>query len=119
MDRQLDKWHFTTLCPGSQYFPLAIDSRHVNGLYDSGSNVTIISHRLAKALGLQILTFNRTFYQVAGHLGYFVGRLGPIPLKFHDWLQFRLTGIRVMESCDSKLALLLGTDLFSLKSTSF
>ena len=80
MDRQLDKRHLTTLCLGSQYVPLAIDSMHVYGLYDSSSNVTIISHGLAKALGLQVLPFNGTFRQAAGHLGHFVGRLGPIPL---------------------------------------
>ena len=33
------------------YF-IAIDSRCIYGLYDSVSNVTIISHGLAKALGL-------------------------------------------------------------------
>ena len=80
MDRQLDKLHLIILCLGSQYVPLAIDSRHVYGLYDSGSNVTIISHGLAKALGLQLLPFNETFRQVASHLGRFVRRLGPIPL---------------------------------------
>ena len=78
MDRQLDKPHLTMFCPGSQYVPLAIDSRRVYGLYDSGSNVTIISHGLARALGLQVLPFNGTFLQAAGHLGRFVGRLRPI-----------------------------------------
>ena len=68
------------LCPSGQYVFFTIDSRRIYGLYDSGSNVTIISHRLAKALGLQVLPFNRTFWQAAGHLGRFVGRLGPIPL---------------------------------------
>ena len=61
MDRQLDKLHLTTLCPGGQYIPLAIDNRRVYSLYDSGSNVIIILHRLAKALGLQVLPFTETF----------------------------------------------------------
>ena len=52
MDKQLDKWHLTTLCPGGLYVPLVIDSKRVYGLYNSGSNVTIISHGLAKALTL-------------------------------------------------------------------
>ena len=80
MDGQLDKRHLTSLYLGGQYVPFAINSQRVYGLYDSGSNVTIISHRLAKALELQVLPFNRTFQQTAGHLGHFVGRLGPIPL---------------------------------------
>ena len=61
MDRQLDKQHLTKLCPGSQYIPLAINSRCVYSFYDSGCNVTIILHGLAKALGLQVLPFNGTF----------------------------------------------------------
>ena len=56
MDRQLDKQHLTMLCLGGQYVPIAIDSRHVYGLHDSGSNITIILHRLAKTLGLQFYT---------------------------------------------------------------
>ena len=78
MDRKLDKGHLTRLCPDNQYVPLAIHSRCVYSLYDSGSNV--ILQGAAKALGLQVLLFNRTFQQAAGHLGHFVGRLGPIPI---------------------------------------
>ena len=84
MDKQLDKRHLTTLFPGSQYVSLAIDSRHVYDLYDSGSNVTIISHRLAKALGIQVLPINRIFQQAAVHLGCFVRSLGPIPFLLHN-----------------------------------
>ena len=50
------------LYPGSHYVPITIDSRHVYSLYNIGSNVTIILHELAKALGLQILPFNGTFW---------------------------------------------------------
>ena len=52
MGRQLDKQHLTMFCLGDQYVPFAIDSRRVYSLYESGFNVTIISHGLAKALGL-------------------------------------------------------------------
>ena len=58
MDRQLDKQHLTKLCLSGQYVPIAIDSKHVYGLYDSDSNITIILHRLAKTLGLQVIPFN-------------------------------------------------------------
>ena len=51
MDKQLDERHLTTLCLGSQCIPIAIYSRQVYNLYDSVSNVTIILHRLTKALG--------------------------------------------------------------------
>ena len=37
----------------------------------------------------------------------------------HDWLQLKVTVLRVMKSNDSKLALLLGTELFSLNCTNF
>ena len=60
MDKQLDKRYLTTLYLGSQYVPIAIDSRCVYSLYDSGYNVIIILYKLAKALGLQILLFNGT-----------------------------------------------------------
>ena len=52
MGRQLDIRHLATLLPSGQYVPIAIDSKSVYGLYDSSSNVTIISYGLAKALEL-------------------------------------------------------------------
>ena len=79
IDGQLDKRHLTTFCPSSRYVPIFIDSKHVYGLYNCGSYVKIISHRLAKAVGLQILIFNVTFLQAAGNLGHCVGKLRPIP----------------------------------------
>ena len=45
--------NLTLLCPKGQYVPISINSGHVYDLYDSGSNVTIILHGLAKTWGLQ------------------------------------------------------------------
>ena len=74
MGRYLDKQHHNTVCASNQYVPIAIDSRHVYGLCNSGSNVIINLLRLTEALGLQFLLLNGTFWWVANHLLHFVGR---------------------------------------------
>ena len=75
------------LCQGGQCILVTIDSRCIysDSGYDSGSNVTVILHGLAKALELQVLPFNRTLCQASGHLGHFVGTIGPIP-QLHELL---------------------------------
>ena len=41
------------LCLGGQYVPIAVYSRYIYNLYNSGPNVTIISYGLEKTLGIK------------------------------------------------------------------
>ena len=55
-----------------------LGGKKVNALYDTGSNCTIISKTLAKALGLGIMEYAAMFRQAAGGNAKFVGKLGRV-----------------------------------------
>ena len=56
-------------------------------LYNTGSNIIILSESLAKELGLPITPYKGTFRQVAGHIGYFIGKLGTTKVQLYNGLE--------------------------------
>lgn len=99
----MDKRHLTPEYPGGQYIDLVLNGRRVLGLYDPGSNVSIISSQLARELGEKLLPYEGTFRQAAGATGKFVGKLGATRLQLHDKMSITAEGLRVMEAADNKL----------------
>ena len=59
MTMALDKRYLTPQQDGAHYVEL--DGRRVRGLYDTGSNCTIVSKKLARELGMQTLPYNGNF----------------------------------------------------------
>ena len=85
----------------------------VLALYDPGSNIIIISDKLASKLGEAPLPYNNTFRQAAGAKGRFSGKLGQTKLQLHEKLTLDIVDIWVMATEDSQLQFILRTDLFN------
>ena len=66
-----------------------------------------------KKLALPITLYERTFRQVAGHIGHFIGKLDIVKVQLHDDLELVMCGIKVMTAADYKLQFGFGTDLFT------
>ena len=58
----VDKHHLTLQHPEALYLNIAISRSHMLGLYDSGSNISIISNKLARELGEPVTPYNSTFH---------------------------------------------------------
>ncbi len=48
LKKLFDKRSFTRMTPGAKYLEVGLEGNLIRGMYDTGSNVTIISSRLAK-----------------------------------------------------------------------
>ena len=63
----------------------------------------IVLELLTKELGLPITPYERTFRWAAGHVGHFIGKLGPVKVQVHNGLEQMLGGIRVIAAADNTL----------------
>ena len=72
----------------------------------------ILSESLAKDLGLPLTPYQGTFCQAAGHIGWFIDKLGTVKVHLHDGLELVVGRIKVIAAADNKLKFVLGTDLF-------
>ena len=103
IESAVDKCHLTLEYPGGQYIDLVLKGWRLLGLYDPGSNVSIISSQLARELGEQFLPYEVTFHQAPVVTGKFVGKLGATRLQLHHKMSITAEGLRVMEAADNKL----------------
>lgn len=85
------------LAAGMTYVDVVVAGTLVRALYDTGSNCTIVSESLARALNLSATPFTRSFTLANGSRGSFVGKLPSLEIQLHDSLALEVEGVRVME----------------------
>ena len=61
---QVDKKHLTPTTPNATYLPVALDGQLIHSMFDTGSNIALLKHKLVKQLGLEVHAYLNT-YQVA------------------------------------------------------
>lgn len=80
MTKAGDARHLTPVQRGGQYLELCIAGKRVYGLYDTGSNCTIVSKKLADGLKLPQTSYGASFRQASGSMAKFVGKVGNVNL---------------------------------------
>ena len=109
----LDGRKYTPIAASAPYLEVGLQGYRVRALYDTGSNTTIISSHLAKRLGLGWSHFSGQFRQASGARAAFIGKLGKTSVQIHDCLGLLTEGIRVMDTEDTEMQMIIGTDLFA------
>lgn len=61
MSSYADKRHLTPAEVSSQYIDVIVAGKRLRGMYDTGSNVTLLAASVAKQLNLPILPYPGTF----------------------------------------------------------
>ena len=93
---------------------VSIAGKRLYGMYDTGSNCTIVSRKVAAALGVRVIPYTREFRQATGQMSTFRGKLAETSVQLHDRLKLVVDGIRVMDTFDERIQVILGTDLFNV-----
>ena len=66
MSKSVDKRYLTPMAAGTKYLDVVVNGVLVRGMYDTGSNVTMMTKKLAKEIGVPTLPYSAKFRQANG-----------------------------------------------------
>ena len=109
LDEALDRRYFTTRKVGAKYLDVVFGPARIYSMWDTGANFSMITIKLAKALGIPVFPFKGTFTTATGEEGEYAGKLGRITVQLHNKLAVELDGVRVLKA--DYMGAILGMDV--------
>lgn len=103
MKHSVDKRYLTPTTTGSNFADIVLDGTRVYGMYDTGSNVTLMNQRLATQLGISTEPYTGTYKVASGNYCRFVAKAKPVTVQVHDSLTLEVEGIRIIEDSADRM----------------
>ena len=87
------------------------------GLFDTGSNATLLNSKLAEQLGLNVEEHNSNVRVAFGANAHFVGWLPRPRLQLHDSLAIIVWGLQFIIGAANHMSIVLKTVVFDLRGS--